>query len=177
MALEQEPLDPVVNVVPMCGVVVAPCVDLVGQPKRFLLVVFAVQPVIGDRHFGIGVHALFRRSGCQLPQFADIIVERIGFFGIGGILHQDRHGCSRHGIGVADGCRFAEKLDRIGQVEVRIFVEVFQVEQQLHPFPGIGRIGEHMLETVRHLLVGSCIQTSARQHADCKEYFPETGHL
>lgn len=177
MAFQHEPLDAVEHVVRVCGVVVAPCDDLMGQFEGLFPVVFVVLPIVGDGHFGVGVHALLGCSGRQFPQVADVAVERIRFFGIGGVLRQDGHGGHGHGVGVADGGGFAEKLDRIGQVEVRVFVEVFQVEQQRHSLPGIGRLRERLLEAVRQLLVCRCVQACAPQDTEGEEYFPEVTHF
>ena len=177
VSLQQEPLHPVENVVRMCRVVVAPLADGMGQPERLFLVVFAAQAVESVAHFGESVHPLFGGSGGQFAQFRDIVTKRVFFFGIRGVLCDDGYGGHGHGVGVADSCGFAEKLDRIDQVEVRIFVDVLQVEQQLHPFLGGRGVCEPLLQTVRQLTLRPGARGRAQQDAYHEEYVPKKGHL
>ena len=107
------------------------------------------QAVESDAHFGIGVSTLFGCAGSQVAERLYVIAERIFLFDIDRIPAEDRDDGHRHGVGVADVRRFAEKLDGIGEVEVRVLVQVFEVEQQLHPFAGIGRMRQPAPEAVR----------------------------
>lgn len=148
MAFQHEPLHLVENVVRVCRVVVAPPADGVCQPQRLFPVVFAAQAVESVAHFGESVHTLLGSPGSHFPQFRDVVAERVLFFGVGGILRNDGHRGYGHGVGVAGGGRLAEELDRISQVEVRILVDIFQVEKQLHPVFGVGCVGQRLLQAV-----------------------------
>ena len=165
VAFEQEPLHPVENVVRVRRVVFAPPADGVCQPERLFPVVYVAQTVESDAHFGIGVHPLLGGSGRQFPQFRDAVTERVFLLGVGGVLRDDGHGGYGHGIGVSDGSRLAEELDRKGQVEVRIFVDVLQVEQQLRPFFGVCGVRQHLLQAVGLLPVRPCARNGAHQNA------------
>ena len=129
VAAQEQAFGALVDVLGLFGRGVAPVVNLMCQPEVLRKVVLVPQAVEPDAHFGIGVGTLFGCAGSQVAERLYVIAERIFLFDIDRIPAEDRDDGHRHGVGVADVRRFAEKLDGIGEVEVRVFVQVFEVEQ------------------------------------------------
>ena len=129
VAAQEQAFGALVDVLGLFGRGVAPVVNLMCQPEVLRKVVLVPQAVEPDAHFGIGVGTLFGCAGSQVAERLYVIAERIFLFDIDRIPAEDRDDGHRHGVGVADVRRFAEKLDGIRQVEVRVLVQVFEVEQ------------------------------------------------